>query len=219
VFRDHNGVAYLRVRAKKGEGQFVVNKGFQVELITIDDKHAAALNLQPVVGASIYEAARRLFTPLNDQVTISIGAREVLQEVLNKKEIETMATKTAAAVAPAKKAKFATTSAAPAPAPAKAAKKTAAEAPAAPAAPAKKAAKKTAAAAESNGSGRESRYTADQKIILLQKENPRREGTKAYDWFELYRVKGQTVGGYLEAGGDRGYLINDAEKRGLIQIK
>lgn len=217
VFRDHNGVAYLRVRLKKDrEAQFIVNKGFTVELISIDQNHAHDLNLKPVVGASVYEAARRLFTPLNDQVTISVGAKEILAEIITNKEIEAMATKKAVAV-PTKTAKFATTQSVPA-APAKKAAKPA-PAPEKPSKAPKAEKPAKASKAESNGQrGRTGSFRPEQKIILIQKENPRREGTQAHEWYELYRVKGQTVGGYLEAGGDRGYLKNDFEKRGLIKI-
>lgn len=107
IFRDVNGVCYLRVAVgpKKGEAQFIVNKGFSVELVRIPSRtmSGAGLNLEAVEGSSIFEVAKRLMHPLNEQVTISQQAKEILSQLLNNKEIETMAT--------AKKAKFASVTA------------------------------------------------------------------------------------------------------------
>jgi predicted Zn-ribbon and HTH transcriptional regulator len=109
VYRDINGVAYLRVGfGPKGSQQFIVNKGFQVEQITMDAVTAQGLDLQPVAGASVLEAARKLLRPLNDNVTISVRAKSTLEEICDNKEIAMKATeskpaKFAAVTAPAVK--------------------------------------------------------------------------------------------------------------------
>lgn len=93
VFRDQNGVAYLRVFVDEKGAKFIVNKGFHVELIQADNRHArTALYLQPVVGASIIECAKRLLRPLNDQCTISLVAKNELQKILDNKELVMKAT-------------------------------------------------------------------------------------------------------------------------------
>jgi hypothetical protein len=53
-----------------------------------------------------------------------------------------------------------------------------------------------------------------QKIKVLVKQNPKREGTKSYERFGLYFTC-KTVGEFLEAGGTRGDLLND-EAKGYI---
>ncbi len=50
-----------------------------------------------------------------------------------------------------------------------------------------------------------------QKIKLLVKENPGREGSKRHAWYELYKTC-KTVGDYLDAGGDAGYLRRDQKE-------
>ena len=50
----------------------------------------------------------------------------------------------------------------------------------------------------------------DGKITLLQKENPKRSGSKAHKRYELYR-KHKTVADYLEAGGKRSSLRYDVK--------
>lgn len=50
-----------------------------------------------------------------------------------------------------------------------------------------------------------------QKLVLVNKENPRREGSAAHKMYELYK-KSKTVGAYLDAGGDAGYLRSDIAK-------
>lgn len=84
--------------------------------------------------------------------------------------------------------------------------------------PAKKTAAKKAAAPTKKPVASAARFDDSAKIVLLVKENPRREGSKAWKYFELYRKPGMTVGKYAAAGGDRGYLKNDAGKRKLIRI-
>jgi hypothetical protein len=56
-----------------------------------------------------------------------------------------------------------------------------------------------------------------QKIKLLVKENPGREGSKRAAWYDLYKTS-KTVGDYLDAGGDAGYLNADvkAERVALV---
>jgi hypothetical protein len=178
VFRDYNGIVYLRVglaTKKKKADLYVVNKCFSVELVSICADSAASLYLQPVAGASVYEIARRLFTPLNDQATISVGAREYLTDILNNKELEMKATpKTAAATevstaknaAPAKRAKFATTDPLP--------------------------------AAKADGAAKAGRKVADLKITVLEKKNPYREGTKCYVTYDLLKTC-KTTGQFREA--------------------
>jgi hypothetical protein len=93
VFRDVNGVAYLRVELNEESAGFVVNKGFHVDLIHINSHHARqALYLQPVVGASIFACAKNLLHPLNENVTISVLAQEALKRILENKELQMKAT-------------------------------------------------------------------------------------------------------------------------------
>lgn len=56
----------------------------------------------------------------------------------------------------------------------------------------------------------------DGKITLVEKTNPKREGSKAHKRYELYR-KHKTVAAYLEAGGKRSSLRYD-EKHGFIKL-
>ncbi len=48
----------------------------------------------------------------------------------------------------------------------------------------------------------------DGTVVVLSKENPRREGTKAHKLFALY-AKHKTIQSYLAAGGERLYLYYD----------
>lgn len=48
--------------------------------------------------------------------------------------------------------------------------------------------------------GRPGAYSDEQKITMLVKENPRREGSDVYDQFEMLK-KSKTVGAYKKAGG------------------
>lgn len=134
VFRDQNGIAYLRVEIRKtGLARYVVNKGFGVEVVELDRATIAGMNLLPVPGASILNAARRLAQPLNSSVIVSQRAHEQLNKILTNTEMIEMekAKKFATVTAPAAKksngnsaAKTATKKAAKAP---KAAKKSAAK--------------------------------------------------------------------------------------------
>lgn len=82
-------------------------------------------------------------------------------------------------------------------------------------APAKTAAKgKGAKPAKKEKAGRTGRFTDDQKISILVKENPKREGTGAHEIFEMLR-KSKTVGEFYKKGGgshnlrwniDHGYI-------------
>lgn len=56
----------------------------------------------------------------------------------------------------------------------------------------------------------------DGKITLLEKTNPKREKSKAYKRYELYR-KHHTIASYLEAGGKRSSLRYD-ERHGFIKL-
>ncbi len=61
------------------------------------------------------------------------------------------------------------------------------------------------------------RFTNDQTITVLVKENPRRPGTKAFERFKLYKT-GMKVSEYLKKGGIRGSIRTDL-KRGNIEVK
>lgn len=54
------------------------------------------------------------------------------------------------------------------------------------------------------------------KIKLLTKENPKREGSAAYERFELYKSN-KTVADFIEAGGSTADLRHD-EKAGHIEL-
>lgn len=108
VFRDANGIAYLRVGFSPKGAQFVVNKAFSVELVDIDanSTYGHHLAMRAVPNASIVECAKRLLHPLNDQCTISQRAKEHLIQILNTKELQMKATTpNARAVTPNKFAK------------------------------------------------------------------------------------------------------------------
>lgn len=113
VFRDVNGIAYLRVAMTPNGAQFVVNKAFSVELVDIDanSTYGHHLAMRPVPNASIVESAKRLLHPLNDQCTISQRAKEHLIQILSSKELQMKAT---AATARPVSNKFATVTAPPA---------------------------------------------------------------------------------------------------------
>lgn len=102
------------------------------------------------------------------------------------------------------------------------AKPSVATAKAAPAA--KEKAPKVAAAAKAPKVAKESSEKASaraehmsKKINVLFKENPGREGTKAFDARAKYK-NGMTVREYIDAGGDPGYVRHDVAK-GLISLK
>lgn len=61
-----------------------------------------------------------------------------------------------------------------------------------------------------------SKRIADGKIALVEKDNPKRKGSRAHKRYELYR-KHKTVAGYLKAGGKRSSLRYD-EKHGYIKL-
>lgn len=119
VFKDMNGMVYLRVAYSNKGACYVVNKNFSVELIELE-RYSTMQNrlaLNPVPGAGIKECARLLLHPVHDSCTISVRARQVLEEILSNKELEMKATnpnakpvRPAAAVA-GKPAKFATVTA------------------------------------------------------------------------------------------------------------
>lgn len=84
-------------------------------------------------------------------------------------------------------------------------------------------AKASKKAKKGNGaiSGKRARlFEDDQVITVLTKENPKREGSTAYDRFELYTTgkKGMTVKQALEKGVSSGDLKWDSD-RGYIAIK
>lgn len=102
VYRDKNGVAYLRVGYGKHGAMLVVNKGHQVELIDMPNDTIRSHYLQPVLGSSILDAAKQLLHPPNPNVTISVRAKAQLISILENEELKNMATKAVAAVKPAK---------------------------------------------------------------------------------------------------------------------
>lgn len=61
------------------------------------------------------------------------------------------------------------------------------------------------------GGKRSAPIPKDSMIRILVDENPKTEGSKSYDRFELYH-DGMTVGQYLELGGRRADLAYDADK-------
>lgn len=81
--------------------------------------------------------------------------------------------------------------------------------------PAKKGRKPGKKTTEASGEKR-SRINKEQSITLLQKDNPKREGSSAYKNYELYR-KAKTVGDFLEAGGTSADLRYDAT-HGYIKV-
>lgn len=161
VYRDINGVAYLRVSITDRGAQFVVNKGFHVELVEIDRHSVSLLSIQPVVGSSILDCAKKLLHPLNDNVTISMRAKEHLEQIIENKEIQKMATTKTPATKPAK---FATVNA---PA-AKTGKKSSAVA---------KDAKPVKKATSAKGAAPAAGRLDDAVIKVKAKENTLREGT------------------------------------------
>lgn len=94
VYRDINGVLYLRVTREAGKADFVVMKRFEVERISIDAETTKGLDLRPVNRASQSSLASRLLRPVSNCVTISLRAKHALEAVLRYKEIEKMETKT-----------------------------------------------------------------------------------------------------------------------------
>jgi len=84
--------------------------------------------------------------------------------------------------------------------------------PAASKAPAKSAAKAPAKAAKSAPAVKSE---DTRKITILVKENPKREGTGAFDRFELYK-KAKTVAEFISAGGSAADVRYD-EKAGYIK--
>lgn len=182
VFRCIHGITYLRVEMTKYGAKFVVNKGFSVDLVEMDGGTCRELGFTAIVGSSVWEAARRLLRPLNDQVTISVRAKIHLDSILQNKELENMATANAKAT---KTAKFATVTA-----------------PAAKGSKAKKAAKGPkdakikAAKSSANGAGGGGRL--DKKTVhitsKIKNENPLREGTFCHAQVEAVRkADGKTV--------------------------
>jgi len=59
--------------------------------------------------------------------------------------------------------------------------------------------------------GRPGKYAPEQKITVVAKENPRREGTDVYDQFEILK-KSKTVGDYQKKGGRMGSLVKSVKK-------
>lgn len=176
VFKDMNGMVYLRVAYSNKGACYVVNKNFSVELIELE-KYSTMQNrlaLNPVPGAGIKECARLLLHPVHDSCTISVRARQVLEEILANKELEMKATnpnakpvRPAAAVA-GKPAKFATVTA-----PAVAGSKTRAAVPHGAGAGSGKAAGKAPAAPKARKAaapaGDSTRQTLDEKAAIAFK--------------------------------------------------
>jgi hypothetical protein len=69
----------------------------------------------------------------------------------------------------------------------------------------------------STKSARQPKIRDDQKIYVLAEKNPKRVGSKAYDYFEAYQ-DGMTVEEYLANGGDRGNLNWDST-HGIVRVE
>ena|SRR3990167_5589071 len=79
-------------------------------------------------------------------------------------------------------------------------------APKAPVKPKSKGKKQKAKAKVAKGKpGRKPKISDDAKITVLAKKNPRREGSKAFKRFTLFRT-GMKVGDYIKKGGKRSFL-------------
>ena len=66
--------------------------------------------------------------------------------------------------------------------------------------------------------GRAATYAENQKIKVIQKTNPKREGSAAHARYELYLDKAtKTVGDFINAGGSHADLKNDVSK-GFIEV-
>lgn len=87
VFRDQNGITYLRVSQARKSAQYVVLKGFSVEEVTIPRLSELSMGLQQETRASIQSVAKRLLRPLNNSVIISKRAYERLTSIVNNKEL------------------------------------------------------------------------------------------------------------------------------------
>lgn len=81
----------------------------------------------------------------------------------------------------------------------------------------KPAKEKAAKADKAEKRGRAGKFADTAKIVVLTKDNPKREGTKAHENFALYS-KNKNVGAFLAAGGSRADLAWDV-KAGFIEIK
>jgi len=196
VYRDSNGIAYLRVNLTQKGAQFVVNKGFSVELVELDANSTFAhmLAMRPVVGADIQECAKRLLHPLNENVTISTRAKQELESIINNKELTMRATQNVPAARPAKFAQVtapavrgtgrqAGTSAKPA-------RTARAAAAPAPARAQKQASNKKAPAAN----GAERANNDGLTVVAKVKNNPLREGTFCHAQVEaVIKAHGKTV--------------------------
>lgn len=139
VMLDQQGTRYLRVSSDMGNVHLAYNNGYTVDIVKMDNATIRSRDLRPVPGASVLDAARQLVKPMNSGVKVSPQALEVLNTILQNKELIEMAKisvvrkQAATEEAPATKAakkpvlvKGAKTAAAPA----KAAKKATKEAPA-----------------------------------------------------------------------------------------
>lgn len=62
--------------------------------------------------------------------------------------------------------------------------------------------------------GRKSQFSDTQKIHMIVKDNPRREGTAVYKQFEIAKKSG-TVAAYVKAGGSLGSLRKGIKKKWL----
>ena len=75
----------------------------------------------------------------------------------------------------------------------------------------------TSSSNKSGPAGKSKRFADDQVITVLAEKNPKRNGSKCYDRFNLYK-NGITVKQYVEAGGKRDDIRWDSE-RGYIQVQ
>lgn len=207
VFRDANGIAYLRTAYTQRGAMFVVNKAFTVELLEIDahSTHGQNLALCAVPNASIVECAKRLLHPLNDQCTISQRAKEQLTKILQSKELQMKAT--APGASPTKPAKFANVTAPPA----KKGKATNAT-------PAKAAAKPAKKTVSGNGEARTT--IAGKKIKVLNRKHEAREGTKRAQGLDIIlasKTTDEALPKLIKIGADASF-ISFAVKSGLVSL-
>lgn len=168
-----NGVVLLKIEKNNSQGAICVyNNGRRVAAgVATPD----TLKICKRLEGDVFQAARQLMAPLSAAIEVTPTAARHLTAVLNCKEKEIMAN------TEKKAKKFESPKAA-----VKAVKA---------AAPAKSAAKASKAKGEATGG---SRLDEAQKIKILTKDNPYREGTKSFTTYALL-LKSKTVGEFVTA--------------------
>lgn len=174
----------------------------------------ARQHLERIVADPAYSYNAEQFKPIPRKQENVMSEAQTTATAAKKSTAPVKAAKPEAAKAPAKKASKpeATTKADD--------KKAVATAKKAAAAPVKNKAadKKEAAPAKDKKAAapRAGKFAESDKIVVLAKENPKRANTKAHANFELYK-KSKTVGDFIKAGGDTGYMGFD-HKSGFIKV-